>query len=423
MSTNKQKIINDPVYGFITLPFPLFFDVLEHPFVQRLRRVSQLGLSSTVYPGATHNRFQHALGAAHLMGLAVESLRGKGVAISPDEEQAVTLAILLHDLGHWPFSHTLEHSLASGVSHEQISLLLMERLDRHFKGALRLAIRIFTNQHEKPFLHNLVSGQLDLDRLDYLARDSFFTGVSEGVVGVHRIIKMLNVHKGQLVVEAKGIYSIENFLIARRLMYWQVYLHKTVVAAELMLMQVMARAKQIMADEPDSLWATPALSFFLSNELDAPEQFEQAARLPNGRQTSPLDLFAQLDDSDIWAALKVWQDHADPVLSLLSRGLLTRRLLRLEIHEEPSSKRRKRLELLRRQAWERWRITPKQAELLVFEGELSNKAYSFVGEKINILQKDGSLRDVAKASDISNITALAKNVTKFYLCYPKELEE
>src|SRR4051812_34284752 len=324
MPTNKRKIINDPIYGFVTLPDDIVYDLIDHPYFQRLRRIKQLGLTNLVYPGALHTRFHHAIGAMHLMGEAVQTLRQKGVHISGKEEEAVTIAILLHDIGHGPFSHALEHSLVRGISHEAISSMIMSRLNKEFKGRLSLAIEIFNDRYKKHFLHQLVSSQLDMDRLDYLKRDSFFTGVSEGVISSDRIIKMLNVAKDQLVVEQKAIYSIEKFLIARRLMYWQVYLHKTVLSAESLLVNILKRAKEL-ALKGEKLFATPPLSTFLENDY-AEKDFQKDPRL--------LEDFLKLDDHDVVASIKVWSEYNDKILSRLCMNLLNRKLYRVEMQNE-----------------------------------------------------------------------------------------
>ena len=319
---NKQKIINDPVFGFINIPNDFLYDIIQHPYFQRLHRIKQLGLSSVVYPGAQHTRMQHSLGAMHLMGEAIAQLRQQGHEISHDEAEAARACILLHDIGHGPFSHALEHSLVSGISHEEISMLMMQRLNIEFEGHLNLALEIFKNTYAKKFLHQLVSGQLDMDRLDYLSRDSFFSGVSEGIIGAARIIKMLNLHNGELVVDIKGIYSIEKFLVARRLMYWQVYLHKTSVAAEKMLVNILKRAKELAA-HGDVLFASPALHYFLYNDIDRNAFIHNKVSLEN---------FAMLDDSDLICAFKVWISHKDIVLSTLCRDFINRRLFKVEIN-------------------------------------------------------------------------------------------
>lgn len=405
-ASNKRKILNDPVYGFVSLPYEIIFDLIEHPYFQRLRRIRQLGLTNLVYPGSLHTRFHHAIGAMHLMGLAIEEIRAKGHTITDDEAKAVTIAILLHDIGHGPFSHALEHSIVSNVTHEDISELLMSRLNQEFNGELTLAIRIFQNKYSKKFLHQLVSSQLDMDRLDYLRRDSFYTGVSEGVVSYDRIIKMLNVVNDQLAIEAKGIYSIEKFIIARRLMYWQVYLHKTVLSAENLLVNILKRAKELAHKKTD-LFCTPALKTFLYKQYSKAD-FKNTPHL--------LDTFAQLDDYDIMAAIKVWQYHEDYVLSTLCKQLVNRRLFKVEMQSK-AFKEQKIKELVQK-TQKLYKLTTKESSYFVFSGSVTNDAYS---GGINIIMKDGSLKDIAKASDQLNIDVLSKTVKKHYLCYPKSI--
>lgn len=402
-STNKLKIINDPVYGFIKIPYDLIFDLIEHPLFQRLRRIKQLGLTHFVYPGANHSRFQHAVGAMHLMGLAIEVIRSKGHSISEKEARAVTVAILLHDIGHGPFSHSLEHSLIKNISHEEISLLLMEQLNKEFQGELSMAIEIFRNHYPKKFLHQLVSSQLDMDRLDYLKRDSFFTGVTEGVIGSDRIIKMLNVLNDQLVVEEKGIYSIEKFLIARRLMYWQVYLHRTVVASEQVLVLMLKRAKHL-STLGEELFATPALAYFLQEQ----------------KQVS-LEQFSLLDDEDILASAKVWCNNSDKVLSMLANGLINRKLFSVELSNQAFSL--KRVAEIRAKVVEREKMSSQETEYLVVSDSISNFAYSDMDDRITIMDKHGNTRDIAEASDILNISVLSKTVRKYFLCYPRFIKE
>lgn len=404
---NKRKIFNDPIYGFVSLPYAIIFDLIEHPFFQRLRRIKQLGLTNLVYPGALHTRFHHAMGAMHLMGQAIEEIRSKGHEINDDEAKAVTIAILLHDIGHGPFSHALEHSIVNNVTHEDISQLFMSRLNKEFKGELTLAIKIFQNKYHKKFLHQLVSSQLDMDRLDYLKRDSFFTGVSEGVISSDRIIKMLNVANDQLAVEAKGIYSIEKFLIARRLMYWQVYLHKTVLSAENLLVNILKRAKELAQKKAD-LFCTPALKIFLYKQYSK-KDFKDDPKL--------LDAFAILDDYDIMTSIKVWTTHKDPVLSMLCTQLVNRRLLKVEMQNLPFKE--AKIRKIKNDIKKRYEVNDKDVNYFVFSGTVANDAYR--GDKIgiNILFKDGTTADVAKASDQLNIDVLAKTVKKYYLCYPK----
>lgn len=404
---NKRKIFNDPIYGFVSLPYEIIFDLIEHPFFQRLRRIKQLGLTNLVYPGALHTRFHHAMGAMHLMGQAIEEIRSKGHDITDDEAKAVTIAILLHDIGHGPFSHALEHSIVNNVTHEDISQLFMSRLNEEFNGELTLAIKIFQNKYHKKFLHQLVSSQLDMDRLDYLKRDSFFTGVSEGVISSDRIIKMLNVANDQLAVEAKGIYSIEKFLIARRLMYWQVYLHKTVLSAENLLVNILKRAKELAQKKAD-LFCTPALKIFLYKQYSKTD-FKDDPKL--------LDAFAILDDYDIMTSIKVWTTHKDPVLSMLCTQLVNRRLLKVEMQNLPFKE--AKIRQIKEDVKKRYKVNDKEVNYFVFAGTVANDAYRGDEIGINILFKDGSTADVAKASDQLNIDVLAKTVKKHYLCYPK----
>jgi len=402
---NKRKIINDPVFGFINIPNDFIFDIIQHPYFQRLNRIKQLGLSSIVYPGAQHTRLQHSLGAMHLMGEAITQLRQEGHEITPAEAEGARACILLHDIGHGPFSHTLEHSLVAGVSHEEISLLMMQKINDELEGKLELALAIFTNQYPKKFLHQLVSGQLDMDRLDYLSRDSFFSGVSEGIIGAARIIKMLNIHNDQLVVDAKGIYSIEKFLVARRLMYWQVYLHKTSVAAERMLMNILKRAKELACNNVD-LFATPALHFFLYNEMNK-QSFKHS--------DAALNHFAMLDDSDIISAIKVWSSHADIVLSTLCKAFTNRRLFKVIIGTETLTEDNRQLYLKQYQS--HFGVSVNEAEYFMGEEIVSTDTYSSKDENINILYKDGSIKDIADASDMLNITVLTKKVEKHFFCY------
>jgi len=402
---NKRKIINDPVFGFINIPNDFIFDIIQHPYFQRLNRIKQLGLSSTVYPGAQHTRLQHSLGAMHLMGEAITQLRQEGHEITPAEAEAARACILLHDIGHGPFSHTLENSLVNGVSHEEISLLMMQKINDELEGKLDMALAIFTNKYPKKFLHQLVSGQLDMDRLDYLSRDSFFSGVSEGIIGAARIIKMLNIHNDQLVVDAKGIYSIEKFLVARRLMYWQVYLHKTSVAAERMLMNILKRAKELASNNVE-LFATPSLHFFLYNELNK-HSFKQS--------DDALSHFAMLDDSDIISAIKVWSSHADIVLSTLCKAFTNRRLFKVIIGTETIAEENRQLYLKQYQL--HFGVSINEAEYFMGDEIVSTDTYSSKDENINILYKDGTIKDIADASDMLNITVLTKKVEKHFFCY------
>ena len=407
--TNKRKIINDPIYGFIALPGELIFDLIEHPWFQRLRRIKQLGLTNLVYPGALHTRFHHAIGAMYLMGQAIEVLRFKGVAISPEEEEGAYVAILLHDIGHGPFSHALEHSIIHGMNHEALSSLFIAELNKQFNGKLDLAIAIFEDTYAKRFLHQLVSGQLDVDRLDYLKRDSFYTGVSEGVINSDRIIKMIHVVENQLVVELKGIYSIEKFIVARRLMYWQVYLHKTVVGAESLLVNVLKRAKEIALQGVD-LFATPAFRYFLYNEVSF-EAIEKDQKI--------LGLFAQLDDFDIMASIKVWCDHSDVVLAQLSKQLINRQLFHVEIQATPFSD--DYLDKMVDAYAKAKGLTNAEAKYFVYSGKLENEAYKLDRNSIMILLKDNSLADLTSISDQLTSSSIAKPVVKYFICYPKGL--
>ncbi len=402
---SKLKIINDPIYGFITIPSKLVFDLMEHKYFQRLRRISQMGFSYIVYPGAHHTRFHHALGAMFLMQKAVQVLHSKGVVISEKEEEALYIAILLHDIGHGPFSHAMENSIVQNVSHEQISLLFMESLNEKFNKQLTLAIKIFRDEHPRKFLHQLVSGQLDMDRLDYLRRDSFYTGVPEGTVNAQRLIAMLNVKNDGLVVEEKGIYSVENFLVARRLMYWQVYLHKTGIVAEQLLVRVLKRAKQL-SEKGIELPASDGLRFFLNHNINI-ENFSEEV----------LDTFSKLDDYDIISAMKMWVGNKDFVLKNLSKMLLNRDLLKVKVKIQPFSIQKIKEE--RAKLVEKFNISEEEASYFVFTGKLENQAYSMEKDTINLLKKNGNIIDVAKASDQLNLEALSKSVVKYYLCYPK----
>lgn len=412
ISLNKQKIINDPVYGFISIPFDLVFDLIEHPYFQRLRRIRQLGLTCFVYPGANHTRFQHAIGAMHLMGMAIEVIRSKGHEITREEAEAVTIAILLHDIGHGPFSHGLENSIIEGINHEDISLLFMNRLNNIFHKKLDLAIKIYTNNYPKKFLHQLVASQVDMDRLDYLRRDSFFTGVTEGVVGSDRIIKMLNVKGDNLVLELKGIYSYEKFLISRRLMYWQVYFHKTVIASEYLLIKILQRAKYLSL-KGDELFAPPALQFFLSRRITALE-------FNNPDFPDVLEMFSELDDNDIFTAAKVWKTHNDKPLSILCKGLLERKLFRLIIKNGKFEQ--SQIDEVKQKAATYFGLSKEDAEYLVVTGEISNFAYNAEDENIKILMKNGDIVDITEVSELLNSSVLSRNVIKHFLCYPKALE-
>ncbi len=400
---NKRKIINDPVFGFINIPSDFIYDVIKHPYLQRLNRIRQLGLASLVYPGAQHTRFHHSVGAMHLMSEAIAQLRSKGHEISHDEAQAVQACILLHDIGHGPFSHVLEHTLIRNLKHEKISLMLMEDMNAEFEGKLDLTLQIFNDQYPKHFLHQLVSGQLDMDRLDYLRRDSFFTGVSEGNIGSARIIKMLNLKDDRLVVEAKGIYSIENFLMARRLMYWQVYLHKTAIAAEKMLINTLKRAKELSLKGLE-LFATPALAFFLQNDITN-ENFDKEALIH----------FSQLDDNDIWSSLKVWMNHPDFILSTLSKCLVNRELFKIEIASKPFDKRR--IKEMKVTFAQRFGITQQEASYLILSDCISTNMYSEFDDSIDIVYHSGEIKDISEASDMLNISLLSKNIKKYYCCF------
>jgi len=403
---NKKKIFNDPVYGFISIPDEFIFDLIEHPYMQRLRRIMQLGMSHLVYPGALHTRFHHVLGAMHLMTLAVATIRRKGHQITDVEERAVLTAILLHDIGHGPFSHALEYDIVSGVSHEEISGFFIERLSKEFGNDMDQALLVFKNEHPKPFLHQLVSSQLDMDRLDYLNRDSFYTGVSEGIIGSDRLIEMINVHNGNLVLEEKGIYSIEKFIVARRLMYWQVYLHKTVVAAEFMLIHTLRRAKQVVKNG-EELFASPTLLFFLKNDVTQ-EDFQS--------DPSVLDKFANLDDYDILGAIKVWQNHSDKVLSTLAKRLVNRDLFKIEISKKPFTA--ERIQQEKEVVSKQFELSKDEVDFFVYSDVLSNNAYNEKKQNINMLMKNGEIIDLSKASDNLNISALANPVEKYFLCYP-----
>jgi len=404
-STNKLKILNDPIYGFITIPSERIFSIIEHPYFQRLRRISQMGMSYLVYPGAHHTRFHHAIGCVHLMQKAVQILRHKGVMISEAEEEALQIAILLHDIGHGPFSHAMEHSIVEGVDHESISLLFMEEMNRDFNQSLTLALQIFRGTYNRRFLNQLISSQLDMDRLDYLKRDSFYTGAAEGNINSERLITMLNVVNDDLVIEEKGIYSVEKFLVARRLMYWQVYLHKTSLVAEQLLIRVLKRAKELI-EKGEKLNASKSLSYFLYNKI-GPENFT----------SETLAVFARLDDYDIVSAMKEWQDHEDFVLSNLCKMIINRDLLKVKIKKKKPSA--QKLEKRRIALQEKQNISAEEADYFVFSGEVTNTAYKSENNNINILHKNGKISDVAKASDQLNLKALSKTVVKYYMCYPK----
>ncbi len=405
----KRKIINDPLYGFINISGELIFDLIHHPAFQRLRRICQLGLTSFVYPGALHSRFHHALGAMHLMGLALDNLRQKGNEISEEEYQSAQIAILLHDIGHGPFSHTLERTILKEVHHEEISVLLMEMLNEEFSDELALAIKMFKNTYERPFFHQLVSSQLDVDRMDYLQRDSFFTGVHEGIIGVERLIKLLNLANDEIVVEEKGIYSVENFLNARRMMYWQVYLHKTTISAEQMLILIFKRAKHLFQTGVE-LPCSKGLRTFLENEVTLNHFLQQGEYLNE---------FLKIDDYDIWGAIKLWVDHEDHILKSLCLDLLDRNLFKVTLGStkvEPY-----KVVELRKKVSLSMGISQKEAKYFVRSGKITNSAYISRNKQINILCKDGQIRNVAEASDLPNIKAISKIVKKYYLCVPKQL--
>lgn len=406
---NKKKIINDPVYGFITIDHPLVFDIIQHPYFQRLRHIRQLGLTDMVYPGALHTRFHHALGAMHLMNETLNVLAKKRVEISPAEREAAVAAILLHDAGHGPFSHTLEETLLPGVGHESLSYRFISALNEELGGALGLALRIFRNSYERRFFHDLVNSQLDMDRLDYLARDSFFTGVTEGAVGVDRIIHLLNVVNDEVVVEEKGIYSIEQFLQARRLMYWQVYLHKTAVSAERMLVNIIRRA-QLLAGAGAPLPASEALHYFLRQQVTLQQFQDEPAALAH---------FGQLDDHDIWGAIKQWKDNPDEILATLCRMLLNRRLFQIELSARPVSK--SRIEKLRSRLASDMGLLHADTPSFFSHGVLSNEAYVAELRPIRIWMKNGDLKELSQASELANIQALTKIVRKNYVCWPKSI--
>lgn len=388
----------------------ILFDLIEHKYFQRLRRIKQLGLTHMVYPGALHTRFHHALGSMHLMNEAIDSLKIKDIEITDEETEAVSIAILLHDIGHGPFSHSLENIIVKNASHEELSVLFMERLNEEFNGKLTLAIKIFKNKYSKKFLHQLVSSQLDTDRLDYLKRDSFYTGVSEGVIGSDRIIKMMNVYNDELVIEVKGIYSIEKFLIARRLMYWQVYLHKTVVSAEQLLIKILERAKFLAMDGKD-LFATPALRYFLYSDIDFKNFIQNRLVLDN---------FAELDDCDIMASVKVWTKCKDKILSILCQKLINRELNKVTIFNKAVSKQDLNKLILKASGF--YGISHKEAEYFVFSKKIENSTYQLNGVKIKIMHNKNKIEDLANASEHYDISVLGKNVKKYFLYLPKEIK-
>ena len=404
---NDSKIINDPVFGFIKLPRGLLLDIVCHPLMQRLSRINQLGLASVVYPGARHTRFQHSLGAFHLASEAIITLQQKGNFIFDSEAEAVEAAILMHDIGHGPFSHVLENTLISGISHEKISLMMMEHISRDLGDTLALAIKIFKGEYPKQFLHQLISSQLDMDRLDYLRRDSFYTGVSEGNIGSARIIKMLDVAGDSLVVESKGIYSIENYLTSRRLMYWQVYLHKTAVACEKVLVSTLRRAKALACDG-EKVFASPALSYFLCNNVDA-EWFES--------HPEALQYYQELDDNDIWTSLKAWVHHPDKILSTLSSDMVNRNIFRVEVSEQPAGE--DRVEQLRASIARQMGVSEADAAYLICQNVIEKDMYDIGEGSIGILYKDNSVKDISEASELLNVQLLSKKIRKYYLCYQR----
>ena len=415
----SAKIINDPVFGFIRVPRGLMLDIVRHPAFYRLSRIKQLGGANIVYPGAQHTRFQHSLGAFHLMGKAIQSLQQKGHFIFDSEAEAVQAAILLHDIGHGPFSHVLEHTLISGVSHEDISLMVMEQMNEEFRGQLSLAIKIFKDEYPKRFLHQLISSQLDMDRLDYLKRDAFFTGVNEANIGSSRIIDMLDMVDDQLVVDKKGIYSIENYLVSRRLMYWQVYLHKTSVAAEHVMINALLRAKQLAHEELSTLnakhstlnvqlFASPALRFFLYNDIDRKTFFQNPDCLRH---------YLTLDDNDIWSAMKVWCEHPDPILSMLSRDFINRNIFKIEISDQPVSDERKQEKL--QELSQRYGISLADANYLIANIEVGKDMYSLDDDQIEIRFNDGSTHNLTEASDMLSPSLASKKVRKHYFCYQR----
>lgn len=409
--TEKRKIFNDPVHGFITVPYRVLFNVIEHPWFQRLRRIKQLGLTDYVYPGASHTRFHHALGATHLMQKAINMLRLKGTAISHPEEKGALLAILLHDIGHGPFSHTLEKCLIEGVSHEQISITYMEAFNEMFDGELDLALAIFRGEYEKPFLHELVSSQLDVDRMDYLTRDSFFTGVSEGVVGIDRIIEMLEVKDGHIVVEAKGLYSIERFITARRLMYWQVYLHKTVLCVEHMMIKAVERARELTAAGED-LPGSKSLTFFLEHNREV---------LDFSAGGSGLAHFGKLDDFDVISAIKAWSDSEDQILSKLCQAIIQRKLFKVEMQAKPFGE--EKINLLTERIGKHFDLEQKDVHYFLISDTTSNHAYDRSSGSISILHKDHRLVDFSEESDHGDLGSIIEPVSKYYLCYPKDLPD
>ena len=409
METNKLKIFNDPIYGFITIPNTLIYDLIQHPYFQRLRRISQMGMSYLVYPGAHHTRFHHALGCMHIMQKAVQTLKFKGVLISEEEENALYIAILLHDIGHGPYSHAMEHSIVEEVHHEELSLLFMEQLNIQFNGKLSLAIQVFKGEYHRKFMLQLISSQLDMDRMDYLKRDSFYSGVAEGNINSERLIQMMNVQDDYLVIEEKGIYSVEKFLVARRLMYWQAYLHKTSVVAELILTKILKRAKEL-SQKGILLPCSEPLQFFLSNKISF-----------HNFDSNVLDKFSHLDDYDVLGAIKAWQFHEDFVLQSLCKMILNRDLLKIQMSDDKPNK--EQLLELKEKFISKTNSTDKEVDYFVFKGKLKNQAYSKQSEPIRILKKDKTIEDVVEASDQLHLKALSKPVTKYFICFPKVLLE
>ena len=403
----SSKIINDPLYGFISLQGGIILNLIEHPYFQRLRRISQLGLTSLVYPGALHTRFHHAIGAMHLMQKAINVLRSKGHDISNEEAEGAKIAILLHDIGHGPYSHSLEHSIVDNISHEELSLFYMHKLNNEFNGKLDLAIQIFKDEYSKSYLHQLVSSQLDMDRMDYLNRDSFYSGVQEGVVGAERIINMLDVVNDKLVVESKGIYSVEKFLIARRLMYWQVYFHKTVVSAEQMLIKVLQRAKELSQNNID-LFGTSSLQLLLKNNFTI-EDFKSNIKV--------FEAFTELDDYDIMASIKEWQNHSDNILASLSNKIVKRELFKVTLLDEPMDK--LGISRIKKNIMNSYNLDATNVNYFFLEGEITNNAYKLNDSDINILFKDNLIKDLMGAADKSTISVLCKTVKKYFYCHPK----
>ena len=403
---NKKKIYNDPIYGFISIPMDIIFEIIEHPFFQRLRRINQLGLTHMVYPGALHTRFQHVIGSMHLMTKAISTIRKKGQEITKEEEEGVLISILLHDIGHGPFSHALEYDIVCKINHESISRYFIKQLSIEFDGKLDLALEIFSNKYKKKFLHQLVSSQVDMDRMDYLNRDSFYTGVSEGKIGSDRIIDMINVIDGKLVIEEKGIYSIEKFIVARRIMYWQVYMHKTVVVCEFMLIHILRRAKHLI-QSGIKLFGNPALIFFMKENINEKNFMEDS---------SILEKFSRLDDFDILGAIKVWQFHNDFILSNLSKRIINRDLLKIEISKNKFKE--EIIDELRKKIQSKYNLTEIETNYFIYSDTLKNNAYNESKQNINILMKSGEIVDLSKASDNLNISALSKPVKKYFLCYP-----